>query len=129
MANEVVYGQDVLVMHAAMERAVERARKDKHPTLLEVRTYRFMGHSMSDPIHGHYRTREEVEDQRKRDPIAVWSHRLVAEGLMEESAVKALDKEILQEVNDAYQFADEAPDPEPGELWTDVYAEGPGDDR
>jgi pyruvate dehydrogenase E1 component alpha subunit len=124
MANEVVDGQDVLVMQAAMERAVQRARSDKHPTLLEVRTYRFMGHSMSDPIHGHYRTKEEVEDQRKRDPIAVWSHRLVAEGLMEESAVKALDKEILQEVNDAYQFADEAPDPEPGELWADVYAEG-----
>ena len=73
MADEVVDGQDVLVMHAAMERAVERARKDKHPTLLEVRTYRFMGHSMSDPIHGHYRTKEEVEDQRKRDPIVVWS--------------------------------------------------------
>jgi pyruvate dehydrogenase E1 component alpha subunit len=129
MANEVVDGQDVLVMHAAMERAVQRARSDKHPTLLEVRTYRFMGHSMSDPIHGHYRTKEEVEDQRKRDPIAVWSHRLVAEGLMEESAVKALDKEILQEVTDAYQFADEAPDPEPGELWTDVYAEGSEDGR
>ncbi len=124
MANEVVDGQDVLIMHAAMERAVQRARSDKHPTLLEVRTYRFMGHSMSDPIHGHYRTKEEVEGQRKRDPIAVWSHRLVAEGLMEESAVKALDKEVLQEVNDAYQFADEAPDPEPGELWADVYAEG-----
>jgi pyruvate dehydrogenase E1 component alpha subunit len=129
MANEVVDGQDVLVMHAAMERAVQRARSDKHPTLLEVRTYRFMGHSMSDPIHGHYRTKEEVEDQRKRDPIAVWSHRLVAEGLLEESAVKALDKEILQEVNDAYQFADEAPDPEPGELWADVYAEGDGHGR
>jgi pyruvate dehydrogenase E1 component subunit alpha len=124
MANEVVDGQDVLIMHAAMERAVQRARSDKHPTLLEVRTYRFMGHSMSDPIHGHYRTKEEVEGQRKRDPIAVWSHRLVAERLMEESAVKALDKEVLQEVNDAYQFADEAPDPEPGELWADVYAEG-----
>ena len=128
MANEVVDGQDVLIMHAAMERAVQRARSDKHPTLLEVRTYRFMGHSMSDPIHGHYRTKEEVEGQRKRDPIAVWSHRLVAEGLMEESAVKALDKEVLQEVNDAYQFADEAPDPEPGELWADVYAEGPVDE-
>ena len=128
MANEVVDGQDVLIMHAAMERAVQRARSDKHPTLLEVRTYRFMGHSMSDPIHGHYRTKEEVEDQRKRDPIAVWSQRPVAEGLMEEAAVKALDKEVLQEVNDAYQFADEAPDPEPGELWADVYAEGPGDE-
>ena len=81
MANEVVDGQDVLIMHAAMERAVQRARSDKDPTLLEVRTYRFMGHSMSDPIHGHYRTKEEVEDQRKRDPIAVWRERLVAEGL------------------------------------------------
>jgi pyruvate dehydrogenase E1 component alpha subunit len=123
MANEVVDGQDVLVMHAAMERAVQRARADKVPTLLEVRTYRFMGHSMSDPIHGHYRTKEEVEDQRKRDPIAVWSQRLIAEGLTDEAAVKALDKEIVQEVEDAFQFADEAPDPEMDELYRDVYAE------
>jgi len=122
MANEVVDGQDVLVMHAAMERAVERARKNKHPTLLEVRTYRFMGHSMSDPIHGHYRTREEVEDQRKRDPIAVWSQRLIEDGLMDQAAVKAVDKEVVEEVEDAYRFADEAPDPEPGELYTHVYA-------
>ncbi len=123
MANEVVDGQDVLIMHAAMERAVERARADKVPTLLEVRTYRFMGHSMSDPIHGHYRTKEEVEDQRKRDPISVWSQRLIAEGLTDEAAVKALDKEIVAEVEDAYRFADEAPDPEAEELYRDVYAE------
>jgi pyruvate dehydrogenase E1 component alpha subunit len=123
MANEVVDGQDVLIMHAAMERAVQRARADKVPTLLEVRTYRFMGHSMSDPIHGHYRTKEEVEDQRKRDPIPVWSQRLIAEGLTDEAAVKALDQEIIREVDDAYQFADEAPDPEAEELFADVYAE------
>ena len=123
MANEVVDGQDVLIMHAAMERAVERARADKVPTLLEVRTYRFMGHSMSDPIHGHYRTKEEVEDQRKRDPISVWSQRLIAEGLTDEAAVKALDKEIVVEVEDAYRFADEAPDPEAEELYRDVYAD------
>ncbi len=123
MANEVVDGQDVLIMHAAMERAVERARSGKLPTLLEVRTYRFMGHSMSDPIHGHYRTKEEVEDQRKRDPIAVWSQRLIAEGLLDEAGVKALDKEVGDEVNDAYQFADEAPDPEMEELYRDVYAD------
>jgi pyruvate dehydrogenase E1 component alpha subunit len=122
MANEVVDGQDVLIMHAAMERAVERARTGKLPTLLEVRTYRFMGHSMSDPIHGHYRTKEEVEGQRKRDPIAVWSQRLIAEGLMDEAGVKALDKRVGDEVNDAYQFADEAPDPEAEELYRDVYA-------
>jgi pyruvate dehydrogenase E1 component alpha subunit len=102
---------------------VERARTDKVPTLLEVRTYRFMGHSMSDPIHGHYRTKEEVEDQRKRDPIAVWSQRLIAEGLLDEAGVKALDKEVIREVEDAYQFAEQAPEPEPDELYRDVYAE------
>ena len=123
MANEVVDGQDVLTMNAAMERAVQRARTEKHPTLLEVRTYRFMGHSMSDPIHGHYRTREEVEDQRKRDPITVWSHRLIEDGLMDEAGVRAMDKEVLEEVDDAYQFADQAPDPDPEQLYTDVYAD------
>jgi pyruvate dehydrogenase E1 component alpha subunit len=82
-----------------------------------------MGHSMSDPIHGHYRTREEVEDQRKRDPIAVWSQRLIEDGLADQAAVKAMDASVVEEVNDAYQFADEAPDPEPEELYTDVYAE------
>jgi len=123
MANEVVDGQDVLIMNAAMERAVQRARNDKLPTLLEVRTYRFMGHSMSDPIHGHYRTREEVEDQRKRDPIAVWSQRLIADGLMDEAAVRAMDKDMMEEVEEAYEFADQAPDPEPGELYTHVYAD------
>jgi pyruvate dehydrogenase E1 component alpha subunit len=123
MANEVVDGQDVLVMHSAMERAVRRARRDKLPSLLEVRTYRFMGHSMSDPIHGHYRTREEVEGQRKRDPIAVWSQRLIAEGLLDDAGVKALDKSVVEEVEDAYQFAEQAPDPELEELYTDVYAE------
>ena len=123
MANEVVDGQDVLIMHAAMERAVQRARTDKVPTLLEVRTYRFMGHSMSDPIHGHYRTKEEVEDQRKRDPIAMWSQRLIAQDLMDEAGVRALDKEVIQEVEDAYQFADQAPDPEAEELYRDVYAD------
>jgi pyruvate dehydrogenase E1 component alpha subunit len=123
MVNEVVDGQDVLVMNAAMERAVQRARKEKLPTLLEVRTYRFMGHSMSDPIHGHYRTKEEVETQRKRDPIAVWSQRLIEDGLMDEAAVRAMDKAVMEEVEDAYQFADQAPDPEPTELFTHVYAD------
>jgi pyruvate dehydrogenase E1 component alpha subunit len=104
-----------------MERAVERARIDKVPTLLEVRTYRFMGHSMSDPIHGHYRTKEEVEDQRKRDPIAVWSQRLIIEEMIDEAGVKAIDKEVIREVEEAYQFADQAPEPEPEELWRDVY--------
>ncbi len=122
MANEVVDGQDVLAVHAAMERAVQRAREEKLPTLLEVRTYRFMGHSMSDPIHGHYRTKEEVEEQRKRDPIAVWSQKLIADGIMTEEDVKALDTSVMEEVEDAYKFAEEAPDPAPDALFRDVYA-------
>ncbi len=121
MINEVVDGQDVLAMKNSMDRAVERARKQQAPTLLEVRTYRFMGHSMSDPIHGHYRTREEVEEHRKRDPIALWSQKLIADAIMDDAAVKAMDASVVAEIADAYEFADQAPDPNPGELYTDVY--------
>ncbi|PYO61425.1 MAG: pyruvate dehydrogenase (acetyl-transferring) E1 component subunit alpha, partial [Gemmatimonadetes bacterium] len=70
MAAELVNGMDVLEVYRATERAVRRARSGGHPTLLEVRTYRFMGHSMSDPLHGVYRTKDEVEEQKKRDPIS-----------------------------------------------------------
>lgn len=122
IANEVVDGQDILAMRAAMDRAVTRGRKESLPTLLEVRTYRFMGHSMSDPIHGHYRTKEEVEEQRKRDPIVVWGEQLKAAKLIDEAGIKAMDDAVMAEVMDALKFAEESPDPEPGELWTDVYA-------
>ena len=122
MANEVVDGQDVLAVKAAMDRAVARARTEKLPTLLEIRTYRFVGHSMSDPIHGHYRTKEEVEEHRKRDPIALWSAHLMQEEIMTEEGIKAMDAEVMAEVEDAYKFAEEAPEPDPSELYTDVYA-------
>ena len=122
MANEVVDGQDVLAMRAAMDRAVTRGRKESLPTLLEVRTYRFMGHSMSDPIHGHYRTKEEVEEQRKRDPITVWGEQLKAAKLLDDAGIKVLDEAVQAEVADALKFADESPDPDASELWTDVYA-------
>ncbi|HEU4698871.1 MAG TPA: pyruvate dehydrogenase (acetyl-transferring) E1 component subunit alpha [Gemmatimonadales bacterium] len=122
MAAEVVDGQDVVLMHEAMQRAVERARREKRPTLLEVRTYRFMGHSMSDAISGTYRTKEELESERKRDPIAVWSQRLMAEGVMTEEEIRALDAEVQAEVEDAVKFADESPEPAPEALYTDVYA-------
>lgn len=129
MANEVVDGQDVLAVYQAMSRAVERGRKDMQPTLLEIRTYRFMGHSMSDPIHGHYRTREEVEEHRKRDPILVWTEQLKADGLVDDRSIKALDANVISEVDDAYAFAESAPDPEPGMLWADVYAPENGEAR
>jgi pyruvate dehydrogenase E1 component alpha subunit len=122
MAKEVVDGQDLLAVKAAMDRAVTKARRPSYPTLLEIRTYRFMGHSMSDPIHGHYRTKEEVEAHRKRDPIVLFSEYLKSEGLIDDAGVQVLEDEVRAEVDDAYQFAEEAPDPDPAELLTDVYA-------
>jgi pyruvate dehydrogenase E1 component alpha subunit len=122
MSREVVDGQDLLEVMAAMDRAVVRARRPAAPTLLEIRTYRFVGHSMSDPIHGHYRTKEEVEAHRQRDPIILWGERLKADGLIDGEGIQTLDDEVKAEVQDAYDFADQSPDPEPEELWTDVYA-------
>ena len=114
MASEVVDGQDVLV-DARRDGARGRARPDRQaPTLLEVRTYRFMGHSMSDPIHGHYRTKEEVEEQRKRDPIAVLVAAPHRRGPHRRGRRQGdWTRTVIQEVEDAYQFADEAPEPEP----------------
>jgi pyruvate dehydrogenase E1 component alpha subunit len=122
IAGETVNGMDVLEVHKSAERAVQRARKG-HPTLLEVRTYRFMGHSMSDPLHGVYRTKEEVEDQKKKDPITQMAHRLKDEGAMDQAAIDALDAEVQAEVQDAVTFADESPDPAPDELGRHVLAD------
>jgi len=122
IAGETVNGMDVLEVHKSAERAVQRARKG-HPTLLEVRTYRFMGHSMSDPLHGVYRTKEEVEDQKKKDPITQMAHRLKDEGAMDQAAIDALDAEVQAEVMDAVTFADESPDPAPDELGRHVLAD------
>ena len=120
MAAELVDGMNVLTMYDATRRAVERARKQSHPTLLEVRTYRYMGHSMSDPLHGVYRTKDEVEEQKARDPIAQLAGKLKEDGVIDQAALDALDAEIHAEVEAAVKFADESPDPEPGELFTDV---------
>jgi pyruvate dehydrogenase E1 component alpha subunit len=123
MAAELVDGMNALTVYDATQRAVERARKGGHPTLLEVRTYRYMGHSMSDPLHGVYRTKDEVEEQRKRDPITQLAEKLKEDGVLDQSALDALDAEIHAEVDAAVRFADESPDPDPGELTTDVVAD------
>ncbi|OLC04880.1 MAG: pyruvate dehydrogenase (acetyl-transferring) E1 component subunit alpha [Gemmatimonadetes bacterium 13_1_40CM_69_22] len=123
MAAELVNGMDALAVYAATQRAVERARKGGHPTLLEVRTYRFMGHSMSDPLHGVYRTKDEVEEQKKRDPISQLALKLKEEGALDQAGLDALDAEVRAEVEEAVKFADESPDPDPGELTTHVVAD------
>jgi len=123
MAAELVNGMDVMAVYDATERAAERARKTGHPTLLEVRTYRFMGHSMSDPLHGVYRTKEEVEEQKKRDPISQLALKLKQEGALDDAAVDALDAEVRAVVEAAVQFADQSPDPDLAELTSHVLVE------
>lgn len=120
MASEFVDGMDVLAVREATERAVERARHDSLPTLLELRTYRFMGHSMSDP--GKYRTRAEIEKHQERDPIKLFSASLVEQRVLDDDALKEIEREIQDEVEDAFRFAEESPLPAPEELYTDVYA-------
>jgi len=123
IAGEVVNGMDALEVHAAVQRAVQRARRDGHPTLLEVRTYRFMGHSMSDPLHGVYRTKEEVEEQKKKDPIANMAARLKDAGDLDQAALEALEVDVRAEVEHAFRFAEESPDPDPDALYHDVLAD------
>jgi len=120
LASEFVDGMDVLAVREATQRAVERARKDYLPTLLEVRTYRFMGHSMSDP--GSYRTRAEIEKYQERDPIKLFSSSLKEEGIIDDAKIAEIEKKIREEVEHSVRFADESPLPGPDELYTDIYA-------
>src|SRR5918998_679429 len=120
MASEFVDGMDVLAVRAATQRAVERARKEYLPSLLEIRTYRFMGHSMSDP--GHYRTRAEIEKHQERDPIKVFGDNLREKGVLDDAGLKEIEDRVRAEVERSIKFADESPEPPPEELFTDIYA-------
>jgi pyruvate dehydrogenase E1 component alpha subunit len=120
MASEFVDGMDVLAVRESVERAVERARRDYLPTLIEVRTYRFMGHSMSDP--GNYRTRSEIEKYQERDPIKLFTASLKEKGILTDDSLAAIEKEVREQVERAARFADESPEPDPAELYTDIYA-------
>ena len=120
LTSEAVDGMDVLKMRAAVERAVKRAREESLPTLLEARTYRYMGHSMSDP--GNYRTRAEIEKYQERDPIKVFTKTLKDRGLISDSDIAEIEAQIKAEVDRAVRFADQSPLPEAEELYTDVYA-------
>ena len=122
MARDQVDGMDVLTVRDHVRKAVDRAR-DKHlPTFIEVRTYRFMGHSMSDPAHGHYRTKEEIDEQKKRDPILILQRELLKEGVLTEARVKEIEGGVQREVADSVAFAEESPEPPSGALEEDVYA-------
>ena len=119
--GEEVDGMDVLAVKEAGARAIEFCRSGKGPYILEVKTYRYRGHSMSDPAK--YRTREEVQKMREeRDAIEQVRKRLL-EGDATEDQLKAIDKEIKEIVNEAAEYAKESPEPDLSELWTDIYVD------
>jgi len=120
--GELVDGMDVLKIKEAGEKAVEHCRAGKGPYILEIKTYRYRGHSMSDPAK--YRTREEVQKMREeRDPIQNVRDLLLQGKHASEDDLKAIDKEIKDIVNASAEFAKESPEPELEELWTDIYSD------
>jgi pyruvate dehydrogenase E1 component alpha subunit len=117
--GEQVDGMDVEAVHAASEKAIAWCRAGKGPTILEMKTYRYRGHSMSDPAK--YRSREEVTAVReKRDPIEHLGQKLIAQKLLSEDELKTIDKETRAVVNAAAEFATASPEPAPAELYTDI---------
>jgi pyruvate dehydrogenase E1 component alpha subunit len=120
--GEEVDGMDVVAVREAGKRAVERARAGGGPYLLEMKTYRYRGHSMSDPAK--YRTKEEVEEQKtKHDPIERVKKLLIDGGHADEASLKDIDREIRAIVSESAEFAQSSPEPDPSELMTDIYIE------
>ena len=120
--GEEVDGMDVYAVKAAGEKAVKYARSGKGPYILEMKTYRYRGHSMSDPAK--YRKREEVDDIRTHhDPIDGLKGRIIEQEIASEEELKEIDKEIKEIVKAAADFSLESPEPDPSELWTDVLRE------
>jgi len=118
--GEEVDGMDVVAVREAGKRAVERARAGEGPYLLEMKTYRYRGHSMSDPAK--YRTKEEVDDiKAKSDPIEHVKKVLIDGGHADEAQLKEIDREIRGVVSESATFAQESPEPDPSELMTDIY--------
>jgi len=118
-----VNGMDILAVRSALGEAIERARKEKRPTLIEAETYRYRGHSMSDP--GKYRTKEEVEQMMKSDPILLFGRRLMEQERFTQADLDALDKDVLAQMDNAVEFTENSPEPPPESLYEDVYVRSP----
>src|SRR3989442_457087 len=121
--SEKVDGMDVLAIREVVGRAVARTRRDKTPSLIEADTYRFRGHSMRDPAGAVYRTKEEVEREKQRDPIVMFRERVITAGILTEADVRALEKDVNDRIDEAVAFADASPEPPDEELFTDIYKE------
>jgi pyruvate dehydrogenase E1 component alpha subunit len=118
-----VNGMDLVEVRSVVGEAIDRARQDKRPTLLEIETYRYRGHSMSDP--GKYRTKDEVEQMMKHDPIYQFGKRLIDQERFTQAELDAIDKEIMAQVDDSVRFAEQSPWPSAATLYEDVYVRSP----
>ncbi|CAA7625445.1 pyruvate dehydrogenase (acetyl-transferring) E1 component subunit alpha [Magnetospirillum sp. UT-4] len=117
--GEAVDGMSVPAVFEAASRALEHARSGDGPYILEMKTYRYRGHSMSDPAK--YRTKEEVSKMREQhDPIDTLKARLLDTGAIDEAGLKEIDREVKAIVTEAAEFSQSSPEPDPSELWTDV---------
>jgi pyruvate dehydrogenase E1 component alpha subunit len=122
--SSVVNGQDVLATYRAFEKLAAEVRSGGGPRFVEVRTYRFRGHSMSDPVSGTYRSKDEVAERTEEDdPIKILVARLFDAGLLDQAGLETMDAEVRAEVGEANEFAENSSPPEAGEMYTNVYAQ------
>jgi pyruvate dehydrogenase E1 component alpha subunit len=121
MPSEPVDGMDPEAVHHAVARAAERARAGEGPSLLEFRTYRYKGHSMSDP--GKYRKKEEVEEYKQRDPIEIVRKSILQKKYATEKDLEAIDQKVIAQVEESVKFAEESNYPDPSEALKDIYAQ------
>jgi pyruvate dehydrogenase E1 component alpha subunit len=121
MRSEVADGMDVLDVYKTVKAAADHAKETYEPSLLEVRTYRYRGHSMSDPIAGHYRTKAEVEEEKKLDPLIVFAELLKSERIMNDDHIEEAERNVKKIVEESVAFAENSPEPPLEELFNDVY--------
>jgi pyruvate dehydrogenase E1 component alpha subunit len=120
----LVDGQDVLAMHEVMSQAVARARAGHGPSLIEGRTYRYFDHSLGlgRIVRAPYRTEEEVERWKQRDPIKIHTEWLLSQGIATRTEIDQMEAQVLQEIEEAVEFARQSPYPDPSELFEDMFA-------
>ncbi|MCB0607812.1 MAG: pyruvate dehydrogenase (acetyl-transferring) E1 component subunit alpha, partial [Lewinella sp.] len=121
MPTETVDGMNPESVHEAVSRAAEHIRAGKGPFFLEIRTYRYKGHSVSDPAK--YRSKDEVNEYMDRDPVKTTESRILENGIATEEEIQAIKDKIKEEINEAVRFAEESPLPDPEMLWEDNYSE------
>ncbi len=116
-----VDGMDPIAVHTAMDEALQRARRGEGPTFLEIRTYRYRGHSMSDPAK--YRTKEELEEYKAKDPIEQVREIILKEKYADQAWIEEVEAKVKATVDEAVKFAEESPWPQPEELFSDIYVQ------